>query len=469
MMAYRILQATFHYKTLNIDKTRPLGNGAYGAVYKAKYDQLTCAAKIVHPTILHTNDPGSATIMERFLQECRLLGDIRHPNIVQYLGFCEIAEVGSELSQPVLLMELLDESLTKMLDCSQQQPLPYHVEVDICHDISLAIAYLHSNNVLHRDLSGNNVLITGGRKAKVTDFGMVKLARLAHANTPLTNCPGTPEYMPPEAFLEPPLYSEKLDCFSEGVIMIQICTRLYPKPGPRTELVPDAGSPTGTAERPVLETERRKDHIDLIRTHHPLGPIALECLKYENKRPTSEDLCMALARFKESRDYRNSVQEILDKEVQIRLLQQELQEKGRALHDVHQQYNQMLSCCQQMEHVIREKDGTLQEKDRAIQVLEQQSKGDLAILERELRQQLTERDQIIGEIERFNHSLQVQLQQLQQERRMVSWRRCNNVPCDEFTSPTCAVVDKSVAYFMGKSGRVCFYDLSCAKWNDLCI
>ena len=69
----------------------------------------------------------------------------------------------------------------------------------------------------------------------MTDFGMSKLAGAAPSMTPLTTCPGTLAYMPPEALREPPRYTKKLDCFSEGVILIQVCTRLWPEPGPRTE------------------------------------------------------------------------------------------------------------------------------------------------------------------------------------------------------------------------------------------
>ena len=128
--------------------------------------------------------------MERFHQECRFLESIRHPNIVQYLDMTRDPE--SKL--PVLLMELLDESLTKMLDRSQQ-PLALNIQVDICHDIALAVAYLHFNDIIHRDLSSNNVLIIAGRRAKVTDFGMSKLAGAAPTVTPLTMCPGTLAYI----------------------------------------------------------------------------------------------------------------------------------------------------------------------------------------------------------------------------------------------------------------------------------
>ena len=265
-MAARVTPAQqyiFRYQSFQIDKSQQLGNGAYGAIYKAKCDQLPCAAKVLHPTILDPRDQGVGRVMTQFRQECALLESIRHPNIVQYLAMT----VDPESRLPVLLMELLDESLTKMLERSPQS-LAYYTQVDICHDVALAIAYLHSNNIIHRDLSSNNVLIIADRRAKVTDFGMSKLAGAAPTMTPLTMCPGTLAYMPPEALKDPPRYTKKLDCFSEGVIMIQVCTRLWPEPGPRTQLVPFPASPTGMTEVPVLEPERRKNHIDLIDPNH---------------------------------------------------------------------------------------------------------------------------------------------------------------------------------------------------------
>ena len=319
-------QHLFRYQSFQIDKSQPLGHGSYGAVYKAKCDQLPCAAKVLHPTIVDpsNHDPGAVRIMDRFSQECALLESIRHPNIVQYLAMT----MDPESRLPVLLMELLDESLTKMLERSQQS-LAYYIQVVICHDVALAIAYLHSNNIIHRDLSSNNVLIIAKRRAKVTDFGM---SRLAGTMTRLTMCPGTLAYMPPEALRDPPRYTKKLDCFSEGVVMIQVCTRLWPEPGPRTQLVQDSRSPTGTIEMPVLELERRKNHIDLIYPNHALLPIVMECLKHEEReRPSSEELCQWLAGLKESHHYRDNVRQHQDdietKDIQIMSQNQQLLER----------------------------------------------------------------------------------------------------------------------------------------------
>ena len=113
------------------------------------------------------------TPFERFRQECEILSNLRHPNIIQYLGTHQDHATGL----PVLLMELMDESRTRYLE-DHQGDVYYHMQVDICNDIVLALAFLHNNNIIHRDLSSNNVLLSGlpgNIRAKVTDFGMARL------------------------------------------------------------------------------------------------------------------------------------------------------------------------------------------------------------------------------------------------------------------------------------------------------
>lgn len=284
------------------DEKSELGVGSYGAVYKAKCDELLCAAKILHRTFFQANDPGIGRVLRRFQQECRFLSRIRHPNIVQYLGLWR----DPELQLPVLLMELLNESLTKFLERSTT-PLPYHIQIDIAHDVALALAFLHSKDIVHRDLSSNNVLLTAGQHAKVSDFGMSKLIGDQSVGRTFTCCPGTEVYMPPEALRDPPVYTKKIDCFSFGPLAIQIITRKFPDPGPRTYQVNDAESPTGTAERPILEEERRRSHISIIDCDHSLLPIVMECLKYNHSnRPTSSQLCASISKLKEEPHYQKS-------------------------------------------------------------------------------------------------------------------------------------------------------------------
>ena len=169
--------STIGFKSFELFKDQTLGIGSCGKVCKAKCDNLLCAAKILHETLY---DPKSQHLIasndfnikpiRKFEQEVEFLRAMRHPNIVQYLGIHHDLDT----SLPVLLMELMDESLTSFLKKSLK-PVPYHIQVNICHDISLALSFLHSNKIIHRDLSGNNVLLIGNSRAKVTDFGMARL------------------------------------------------------------------------------------------------------------------------------------------------------------------------------------------------------------------------------------------------------------------------------------------------------
>ena len=461
-------QRIFHYQSFQIDKSQPLGRGSYGAVYKAKCDQLPCAAKVLHPTIVDPDDPGVDTVLDKFHQECALLESIRHPNIVQYLS----TTTDPESRLPVLLMELLDESLTKLLERSPQS-LAYYLQVDICHDIALAIAYLHSNNIIHRDLSSNNVLIIAGKRAKVTDFGVSKLADAVQTMTSLTKAPGTLVYMSPEALWETPTYTKKLDCFSEGVILIQVCTRLWPEPGPRTEHIPDSRSPTGSIELPVLEPERRKNHIDLIDPNHPLLPIAMDCLKYhERERPSSEELCQRLGGLKDLDKYSDN----------LRHHQDEIQTKN---HQISLQNRQLF----EKDRTIQRKDSELQQQrtiyDQERRDMQRQNQEAIVSRERQLQQlsqQLEEQKQITAEFRKTNYSLQRQLEQSQQKKRyqdqVISPYKPN--PTEEVKLSWCdggtvmlkmergdTATSGTVAYFMDWNGETCSYNSTSRKWNRL--
>ena len=362
-MALKPQQAKhFAYRNIQVLKQSPLGVGSFGAVYRAKCDELPCVAKVLHPTLIDLRDPGAQKIIERFEQECEFLNGIRHPHVVQYLG----VSWDPESRLPVLLMELMDENLTQFLEQSPK-PLSPHIQVDLCYDVALALAYLHSNGIIHRDLSSNNVLLIAGCRAKVTDFGMSKFIDANRRMTPLTMCPGTTVYMSPEALKEPPSYTEKLDCFSHGVLTIQIITRQFPKPGERMKTVPDPRSPTGTTEMPVLETERRKSHFALIEPTHPLLQNAIECLNYNEKdRPLDGELCDHLATVKESAWYTKSLQQHTQKQQ----LEGNTQEKN-------ENENQRLK--QQLETATAQFQRQMEVKDHQIAELQQKLQQMVAI------------------------------------------------------------------------------------------
>ena len=355
------------YGSVQIYDKEVLGIGSYGKVCKAKCGQLPCAAKLLHDTLLQDNDPGTRNLVTKFLQECQFLSTIKHPNIVQYLG----TATDPQSRRPVLLMELMDESLTKSLE-RLTGPLLYHSQLNICHDVALALAYLHSNGIIHRDLSSNNVLLIGeGSRAKVTDFGMSKLMDINPRMTPLTQVPGTPAYMPPEALISPPHYSSKLDCFSHGVLALQIITRNFPNPGDASRYVADPRYPTGRVLVQFPEAERRKKDIDLIEPSHPLRPLVLHCLRdIEMERPSADELCGRLASLKREPRYTHNVEQT---RLHIQRLQEEIERKDGELvreRAEHQRANEQL----QREHEL-----TVQQKEEEIQRLKEKVEGVEAI------------------------------------------------------------------------------------------
>ena len=370
---------TIGFRSFQLLKTQTLGIGSYGSVCKALCDDLLCAAKIIHPTLF---DPNAHQRIERqrehrlpisrFMQECEFMSAIRHPNIVQYLGTRQDPQTGL----PVLLMELMDDSLTHFLE-SSQDAIPYHIQVNFCHDITKAISYLHSNGITHRDLSSNNVLLCGNVKAKVTDFGMAKLGDINPQATRVsfTMCPGTDAYMPPEAVKDKPVYTVKIDCFAIGTLIIQILTRCFPEPGDRHKTIPidHPQFPGGTVDVRVSEIERRQNHISQVDPNHPLLPIALHCLKdSDDERPSAQELCHRVAALKETPQFTESVRRAqerpepdntTEREEEIRELQQQVQDKDEENRQMRQEHAQQIEGLQQ---IMGSQNNRLQEKDDII-------------------------------------------------------------------------------------------------------
>ncbi len=397
------------FKTVVLLKDQPLGIGSYGSVCKAKCDDLICAAKILHPTLIDPiGQPGSSKRSlhrrpsSRFELECEFLSVMRHPNIVQFLAFYNDPTTGL----PVILMELMDDNLTNFLR-GRGELLPYHIQVNLCHDITKALSFLHSNDIIHRDLSGNNVLLFSNLKAKVSDLGMARLGlnpQLTHRS--LTMCPGTDAYMPPEAVEDKPVYTEKIDCFSFGVITLQILTLEFPKPGDRRQKVvlDHPGIPAGTLELRVSEVDRRQNHILLVDPSHPLVFVMFDCLKdSDRERPSAQDLSEAMATLKESQGYMESLKNphgeggtcmsiVADKDREIKSLKDELVEQAHHLQQVMNQLEERELTLSAMKDEIVQLDQTL---EREIQ--QKQAKAEEI---GSLHQQLKESNQMVTELRR---------------------------------------------------------------------
>jgi serine/threonine protein kinase len=366
-------------------------------------------------------------------------------------------------------MELMDDSLTHFLE-SSPQPIPYHIQVNICHDITLALSFLHSNYIVHRDLSSNNVLLRGNILAKVTDFGMAKLGDLNPQATryTFTMCPGTDVYMPPEAVKDEPVYTEKIDCFSFGVIIVQTSTRQFPKPGNRRQRIQSnhPGLPRGIIEVRVAEVDRRQNHISQVDPNHPLLPIALDCLKDEDtERPSAQQLCERVASLKKRPEYSDSVAASQQESQQLRQQLQQIQQFHR----------------EETQQIVREKERELRQQLQELQQVHQEA---MTEKERELRQRVesSERERAnlekrLLEKDRQIHELEDQLLLRSKDKNhqeaagkveniKLAWSEGKKAPftnerfCD-------AVVDGSKVYFLGGDRRLFTYNISDSSWLQL--
>ena len=134
---------------------KDLGRGAYGKVFTVKYLGLVCAAKEVHSLLLDGVSPEEKNaIKNSFVRECINCNNIRHPNIVQFLG---VYYTSDQSDLPIMVMELMDTSLNSFLEKNHRH-IEMKTKFSILHDISLGLSYLHGRNpsVIHRDLSSNN-------------------------------------------------------------------------------------------------------------------------------------------------------------------------------------------------------------------------------------------------------------------------------------------------------------------------
>ena len=186
------LGGQFGYQNVHVHTSKVLWTGSYGSVVKATLDHLPCAAKILHTIFFRDDDPGAVDFAARFDQKCDILRALKHPCTVQFLGVVQ----DPSNRKPILLMELMEESLTGFLERATTS-LPYHVQVNITNNIALALA---GNSIIHRDLSSNNILLRGGgRQAKVTDFAMSKMveANPRMTRSKITQFPGTPAFQKP--------------------------------------------------------------------------------------------------------------------------------------------------------------------------------------------------------------------------------------------------------------------------------
>ena len=174
---------------------------------------------------------GVNSVIRGFIKECSTWSKLRHPHVAQFLGLYRTP--GDQL--PLLITEKMETSLSQLLQTHPKESFPLPHKVSILRQVALGLAYLHGTTppTGHRDLSANNILVNiTALTAKITDFGVAKLMDPARTHSH-TMMPGTHAYMAPEAELGPTCdYTEKVDIFSFGVLIIHTLTHQLPVPGP---------------------------------------------------------------------------------------------------------------------------------------------------------------------------------------------------------------------------------------------
>ncbi len=269
------------------DKPNTLGAGSYGTVELLDINGVPCAGKLIHNSLIDGRFEGAGIFVEKFVQECDLMGKLRHPHIVQFLGLC----VFPESALPVLVMEYLTTSLAALL--MGNADIPLYLKLSFLYDVVSGLGYLHYCDppVIHRDLTARNVLLNSAMVAKIADFGNSRIIDISPEQLAksMTCAPGTPSYLPPEAMEPGSKYDAKLDIFSFGHLALYTITRVFPMPIASTYVNPD-GKVVGRTE-----VERRQEHVDRMRATvgevSSLGDLVIQCLNNDpERRPLATEL-----------------------------------------------------------------------------------------------------------------------------------------------------------------------------------
>ncbi|OEL21060.1 Cyclin-dependent kinase C-3 [Dichanthelium oligosanthes] len=213
-------------------RIRKIGEGTYGEVFEA-VDIITGERAALKKIKL---DDGKEGFPRQILREIKLLKKLDHENIIRLKEIVVSpgsahGTGGSDNNQMYrgdiyMVFEYMDHDLKKVLHHST----PSQVKVYM-GQLLKGLHYCHVNNVLHRDIKGANLLISGGKLLKLADFG---LARPFTREGTLTNHVITLWYRPPELLLGATNYAEAVDIWSVGCIFAEFLLKKPLFPG-RTE------------------------------------------------------------------------------------------------------------------------------------------------------------------------------------------------------------------------------------------
>uniref|UniRef100_A0A4W5N8E9 non-specific serine/threonine protein kinase n=1 Tax=Hucho hucho TaxID=62062 RepID=A0A4W5N8E9_9TELE len=244
---------------------REIGHGSFGAVYFA-HDIRT--NEVVAIKKMSYGGKQSNEKWQDIIKEVKFLQKLHHPNTVEYRG-CYLRE-----HTAWLVMEYCLGSASDLLEV-HKKPLQEQEIAAITHGALQGLVYLHSHNMIHRDVKAGNILLTEPGQVKLGDFGSASI--IAPANSFV----GTPYWMAPEVILamDEGQYDGKVDVWSLGITAIELAER---KPPLFNMNAMSALYHIAQNESPVLQSNHWSDYF------HNFVDSCLQ--KIHQDRPTSDVL-----------------------------------------------------------------------------------------------------------------------------------------------------------------------------------
>jgi serine/threonine-protein kinase len=202
-----------------------IGSGGQGTVYKALDTKLnrTAVIKILPPELT-----AKTANFKRFEREAQLCSQLDHPNI------CTIYDFHDANGIYYIAMQWVDGKNVRQLVSGR--PLEIKSALSIAIQVTDALAYAHSKNIIHRDIKAGNIMVTDSGQAKILDFGLAKLLeddqvddRKGIDRTEITELGipyGTATYAAPEQ-AKGERADERSDIFSTGVLIYEMVTGIW--------------------------------------------------------------------------------------------------------------------------------------------------------------------------------------------------------------------------------------------------
>lgn len=203
---------------------RVLGQGAMGVVYEGLDPLLN--RQVAVKTILRSALVDADTLSDfsdRFVREAQAIARLNHPNIVAVYDFGEEGDVA------YFVMEFVrGRELKSYFDAGEFFDLAESIRV--VGELLSALDFAHQQGVVHRDVKPANVMLDAGRRVKLTDFGVARLADSTSDRTMAGTMVGTPSYMSPEQ-IQGLVVGSRTDIFAAGIIFYQSLSGARPFTG----------------------------------------------------------------------------------------------------------------------------------------------------------------------------------------------------------------------------------------------